>query len=106
MSIALAAQSTHARRRRRRREQAEHGRGLQKAFGVTWCARKAQRCRHRHFASDVLAEGDRTPFSFLISYEKMMQMLEQPKYARVGKVLINEDRSEAVFYDSNAGTQA
>src|SRR6266403_2161422 len=45
----------------------------------------------------LLAEGDRTPFSFLISYEKMMQMLEQPKYARVGKSFINEDRSEAVF---------
>jgi len=45
----------------------------------------------------LLAEGDRTPFSFLISYEKMMQMLEQPKYARVGKSFINEDRSETVF---------
>src|SRR5213592_1133319 len=45
----------------------------------------------------LLAEGDRTPFSFLISYEKMMEMLEQPKYARVGKSFINEDRSEAVF---------
>src|SRR4029450_12980595 len=45
----------------------------------------------------LLAEGDRTPFSFFISYEKMMEMLEQPKYARVGKSFINEDRSEAVF---------
>src|SRR5438046_6337697 len=27
----------------------------------------------------------------------MMQMLEHPKYARVGKSFINEDRSEAVF---------
>src|SRR5437773_2600503 len=45
----------------------------------------------------LLAEGDRTPFSFLISYEKMMQMLEQPKYARVGKSFINENRSEALF---------
>src|SRR5262249_24517910 len=31
----------------------------------------------------LLAEGDRTPFSFLISYEKMMEIMEQPKYARV-----------------------
>ena len=45
----------------------------------------------------LLAEGDRTPFSFLISYEKMMEMLEQPKYARVGKSFINEDRTQAVF---------
>src|SRR5437762_183464 len=33
----------------------------------------------------LLAEGDRTPFSFLISYEKMMEIMEQPKYARVAK---------------------
>src|SRR5205807_2588603 len=31
----------------------------------------------------LLAEGDRVPFSFLISYEKMMELMEQPKYARV-----------------------
>jgi predicted RND superfamily exporter protein len=45
----------------------------------------------------LLAEGDRTPFSFLISYEKMMEMMEQPRYARVGKTFVTEDRSEAVF---------
>src|SRR5437762_4951691 len=33
----------------------------------------------------LLAEGDRTPFSFLISYEKMMEIMAQPKYARVAK---------------------
>src|SRR5438876_9680 len=45
----------------------------------------------------LLAEGDRTPFSFLISYEKMMEIMEQPKYARVAKSFVTEDRSEAVF---------
>src|SRR5438270_3002621 len=45
----------------------------------------------------LLAEGDRTQFSFLISYEKMMEMMEQPKYARVAKSFINRDRSQAVF---------
>jgi predicted RND superfamily exporter protein len=45
----------------------------------------------------LLAEGDRTPFSFLLSYEKMMETMEQPKYARVGKSFVNEDRTEAVF---------
>src|SRR5438093_1796728 len=45
----------------------------------------------------LLAEGDRTPFSFLISYEKMMEIMEQPKYARVAKSFITEDRREAVF---------
>src|SRR5437870_12686289 len=45
----------------------------------------------------LLAEGDRTPFSFFISYEKMMEMLEQPKYARVSKSFVTEDRSQAMF---------
>jgi predicted RND superfamily exporter protein len=45
----------------------------------------------------LLAEGDRVPFSFLLSYEKMMEIMEQPKYARVAKSFVTEDRSEAVF---------
>src|SRR5439155_23342844 len=45
----------------------------------------------------LLAEGDRTPFSFLISYEKMMEIMEQPKYARVAKSFVTEDRTQAVF---------
>ena len=45
----------------------------------------------------LLAEGDRTPFSALLSYEKMMEIMAQPKYARVSKSFVNEDRSEAVF---------
>jgi len=45
----------------------------------------------------LLAEGDRTPFSALLSYEKMMEIMEQPKYARVSKSFVNEDRTEAVF---------
>jgi predicted RND superfamily exporter protein len=45
----------------------------------------------------LLAEGDRTPFSFFISYEKMMEMMSQPKYARVGKSFVSEDRKTAVF---------
>ncbi|MEY2608932.1 MAG: uncharacterized protein QOH31_6829, partial [Verrucomicrobiota bacterium] len=45
----------------------------------------------------LLSEGDRTPFSFLISYEKMMEMLEQPKYARIGRSFVNENRTQAVF---------
>src|SRR4029450_10513878 len=45
----------------------------------------------------LLAEGDRTPFSFLLSYEKMMEIMEQPKYARVAKSFVTEDRTEAVF---------
>src|SRR5204862_2656036 len=45
----------------------------------------------------LLAEGDRVPFSFLISYEKMMEIMSQPKYARVAKSFVNDDRNEAVF---------
>src|SRR6266436_2274259 len=45
----------------------------------------------------LLAEGDRTPFSFLISYEKMMEIMEQPKYARVAKSFVTKDRTRAMF---------
>src|SRR5207237_5764860 len=45
----------------------------------------------------LLAEGDRTPFSFLISYEKMIEIMEQPKYARVAKSFVTQDRSQTMF---------
>src|SRR5213080_1202630 len=45
----------------------------------------------------LLAEGDRTPFSFLISYEKMMEIMAQPKYARVAKSFVTEDRTQTMF---------
>jgi predicted RND superfamily exporter protein len=45
----------------------------------------------------LLAEGDRTPFSFFLSYETITGMLEQPKYARVAKSFVNEDRTQTVF---------
>ncbi|TMP91961.1 MAG: hypothetical protein E6L07_12795, partial [Verrucomicrobia bacterium] len=45
----------------------------------------------------LLAEGDRTPFSFFLSYEKMMEIMEQPKYARVAKGFVTEDRTQGVF---------
>ena len=45
----------------------------------------------------LLAEGDRVTFSFLISYEKMMEIMAQPKYARVSKSFVTNDRKEAVF---------
>lgn len=45
----------------------------------------------------LLAEGDRTPFSFLLNYEKMMEIMEKPKYARVAKSFVTEDRAETVF---------
>src|SRR5438477_12622466 len=45
----------------------------------------------------LLAEGDRTPLSFFIRYEKMMEIMAQPKYARVAKSFVTEDRTQAVF---------
>src|SRR5947208_7809710 len=45
----------------------------------------------------LLSEGDRTPFSFLLSYEKMTEMMEQPKYARVAKGFVTKDRTRAMF---------
>ena len=45
----------------------------------------------------LLAEGDRTPFSFLLSYEHMMRIMEEPKHARVADSFVNKDRTQAVF---------
>jgi uncharacterized protein len=45
----------------------------------------------------LLAEGDRTPFSFFLSYKKMLEIMEQPKYARIANSFVNEDRTQAVF---------
>jgi len=45
----------------------------------------------------LLAEGDRTPFSFFLSYETLMRIMEEPKHARVAKSFVTEDRTEAVF---------
>ena len=35
----------------------------------------------------LLSEGDRTPFSFLISYEHMMRIMEEPQHSRVADSL-------------------
>lgn len=45
----------------------------------------------------LLAEGDRTPFSFLLSYETITRTLEQPKYSRIASNFVTEDRSETRF---------
>src|SRR5437016_1808547 len=45
----------------------------------------------------LLAEGDRTPFSFLLSYEHMMRIMEEPKHSRVADSFVNKDRTQAVF---------
>lgn len=45
----------------------------------------------------LLAEADRTPFSFFFSYETIMRKLEEPAHARVGKSFVNADHTQAVF---------
>ena len=45
----------------------------------------------------LLSEGDRTPFSFLLSYETLMRIMEKPEHARVAKSFVSNDRSKAVF---------
>jgi predicted RND superfamily exporter protein len=45
----------------------------------------------------LLAEGDRTPFSFFLSYETLMRIMEKPEHARIAKSFVNEDRMQAVF---------
>ena len=45
----------------------------------------------------LLAEGDRTPFSFFLSYETLMRIMAEPKHARIAKSFVTDDRSEAVF---------
>jgi predicted RND superfamily exporter protein len=43
----------------------------------------------------LLAEGDRAPFSSFISYERMIRMMEQPKYARVARSFVNPGRTKS-----------
>ena len=45
----------------------------------------------------LLAEADRTPFSFFFSYETIMRKLEEPQHARVAKSFVNAKHTEAVF---------
>src|SRR5438105_11650460 len=45
----------------------------------------------------LLSEGDRTPFSFFLSYETLMRIMEKPEHERVAKSFVNEDRTQAVF---------
>ncbi|HEY1583707.1 MAG TPA: MMPL family transporter [Chthoniobacterales bacterium] len=45
----------------------------------------------------LLAEGDRTPFSFFLSYETITRILEEPKHARIAKSFVSDDRAETLF---------
>jgi len=45
----------------------------------------------------LLSEGERRPFSFLLSHETLLRKMEEPKYSRVAKSFVNQDRTQAVF---------
>jgi len=45
----------------------------------------------------LVAEADRTPFAEFLGTPKIVSKLDEPKYARVGKSFISDDRSEAVY---------
>jgi predicted RND superfamily exporter protein len=45
----------------------------------------------------LLAEGDRTPFSFFFSYETILRFMEKPEHARIARSFVSPDRTEAVF---------
>jgi uncharacterized protein len=45
----------------------------------------------------LLAEGDRAPFSFFLSYETLMRIMAEPKHARIADSFVTRDRREAVF---------
>ncbi|HEX3818161.1 MAG TPA: MMPL family transporter [Chthoniobacterales bacterium] len=45
----------------------------------------------------LLAEGDRVPFSFFISYRNMINLMNEPKRGRIARSFVSDDRTEAVF---------
>jgi len=46
----------------------------------------------------LLAEGDRTPFSFFLSYETLLRFMEKPEHDRVARSFVSRDRKDAVFF--------
>ena len=46
----------------------------------------------------LLAEGKRHPLAFLLSWEHLLRILEEPKYQRVAGTFITKDRRDAAFY--------
>ncbi len=45
----------------------------------------------------VLAEGRRSPMSFLISTKWLLKIMESPKFGQIAKYFVSEDRSQAFF---------
>ncbi|MGH9694499.1 MAG: MMPL family transporter, partial [Bryobacteraceae bacterium] len=45
----------------------------------------------------LLAEGDRTPFSFFFSYETLLRFMDKPQHERIARHFVSRDRKDAVF---------
>lgn len=46
----------------------------------------------------LLAEGDRTPFSFFLSYETLLRFMDKPEHERITRSFVSRDRTQAVFF--------
>jgi len=45
----------------------------------------------------LMAEGDRTPLAFLLTWENLLRIMEQPEHDRVATGFITKDRMQAMF---------
>ena len=45
----------------------------------------------------LMAEGDRSPLAFLLSWDHLVRIMERPEHDRVARSFITEDHKEAVF---------
>jgi predicted RND superfamily exporter protein len=71
------------------------------AYRKMWTLQEA--LEHDHNVGTVislpvlLAEGDRTPFSFFLSYETLLRFMDKPEHERITRSFVSRDRTEAVF---------
>ncbi|HXI85208.1 MAG TPA: MMPL family transporter [Verrucomicrobiae bacterium] len=45
----------------------------------------------------LMAEGNRAPLAFLLTWENLLRIMEKPEHGRVAASFINEDHTQAVF---------
>ncbi len=45
----------------------------------------------------LMAEGDRAPLAFLLTWENLIRIMEKPEHDRVATGFINKDRTQAMF---------
>ena len=45
----------------------------------------------------LMAEGDRAPLAFLLTWENLLRIMEKPEHGRVASSFINKDHTQAMF---------